>query len=151
MSKHDVVDLPSGRRVDLNDRFDVSACETEDDAWYLLQAIQEKILDIEFQVECFEEGYHPDGQRFSPNRPPPPMWMPRAKKALGWSRLQKSDAQREFQKIAKAAKEHEKRSRDLRIERQFVDVAKQKLSEDLFEQILTAAIERAQTIENLAA
>ena len=55
LDRTDLVRLPSGVTIDLYD-FNVKDCKTPDDAFELLQAIQEKIIDIEFHIECYDLG-----------------------------------------------------------------------------------------------
>ncbi len=104
VTKTDYVKLPSGKEVNLYD-LDLDVCKTPDDAWEVQQELQAKIIEIEYQLECYSLGYGPQGEPLSPKDPPPVLWSARAKKALAWAKLQKSDANRRFQHLAKQEKE----------------------------------------------
>lgn len=135
--KGDLVTLPSGAVVDMAD-VDVAVCRSAEDAQELITALSEKILSIEFHIDCFNDGFHPDGEPHSDERPKLPMWAPRAKKALAWSKLRKSEAQ---VLLSRFQKERNDRDRvQERRERAFVDVAKAMLPKADFDQMMMAAI-----------
>ena len=100
----DNLKLPSGAIVDLSD-VDFSQCKSSDDCWEILQGLEEKIISIEFQLECVGLGRHPNGSPLTSENPPPDLWEPRANQALKWCKLRKADAQRELGKFGKREKQ----------------------------------------------
>lgn len=86
----DYVELASGAEIDLND-VDIYKCKSIHDCNELDALLQRKVVDIEYQLECYEAFYHPDGELFTPERPPPHLWQQRAKKALGMTKVLKQE------------------------------------------------------------
>lgn len=136
----DLVLVPSGKEVDLGD-IDVGSLETSDDCWEVLQALEEKIIDIDFQIAAHDIGRFPDGKPYGSSGEvrADPLWLPKAKKALAWSRLRKADVQRRLGVIAR----HEKAAERNTVDRAFVNAAKLVLDDDLFGRLLKLAEERA--------
>jgi hypothetical protein len=134
----DYLDLPSGGRVDLFN-LNADAIRTQEDAHWLMQILQERILDIEYQLECYMLGCWPNGRPITPIDKPDILWQVRAKKALGWAKLHKSTAQQRLQYIASSENKKEQQARQSRKERLFVDCAKGILDRETFERIMTLA------------
>lgn len=86
----DYAELSSGAEIDLND-VDVYACKSIQDCLELDALLQRKVVDIEYQLDCYAACYHPDGELFTPERPPPHLWEQRAKKALGMTKVLKQE------------------------------------------------------------
>ena len=86
----DIVKLPSGATIDMND-IDIDALKTADDCHEVGQMLQERIIAIEYQLECHSLGYHSDGRQFTPDSPPQPLWAARARKALSYAKMTKAD------------------------------------------------------------
>lgn len=137
-TRTDIIRLPSGVTVDLFD-LDPRVCRTADDAWELGQALQEKIIEIDFQIECYGLGYW-NNKPISPENVAPPLWEARAKKALAWAKLNKSDAQNRFQKLAKAERGESERAKRSELGDAFIDAARAMLTDDEFAGIMAAAI-----------
>lgn len=132
----DIVELPSGVEIDLHN-FDAQECKTQEDAFELLQAIQEKIIQIEYHIDLFEAaGCKPNGMPYTTGDRVDLTWMPRAKKALAWAKLQKADAQMRLQSISKQEKAEERRF----IAIAFMDQARLSLADDVFDAVLKKAV-----------
>jgi hypothetical protein len=129
----DFVVLPSGAKVDLKN-VNVRACRTQEDAFELMQCLQEKMISIDYQLECYSLGYWPDGRQIKQDDKPEPLWLPRAKQAMAYAKMHKADAQNRLQRIAKA----ENLERYQRRERVFMDIAADILDEGTFSQIMKA-------------
>jgi hypothetical protein len=139
----DIVELPSGVEIDLHN-FDVGECKTSEDAFELLQAIQEKIIEIEYHIDLFEAaGCRPNGTPYSTGDRIDLTWMPRAKKALAWAKVQKADAQMRMQSIAKKEKADERRSIGIA----FMDQARLSLADDVFDAILKKAVAKLEAAQ----
>lgn len=136
----DVVKLPCGSTIDLED-FDARDIKSLEDAHVAMSILQEKIIEIDYQLECYGLGFHPDGEPFSPNRPPPPLWAPRAKKALAYSKLAKSEVQLRLQGLSRKESEDRKTKRQREREYMFVEVARSRLDGAVFSGIMAAACE----------
>ena len=135
--RSDIHTLPSGSRVDLLN-FDAGAMRTLEDGHEALAILERKIIEIEFQIACHKQGYHTDGAPFTPERPPDAIWMPRASKALGWARLQKSRVTQRLASLARIGSDRV--AQQTARERAFIDIAKTILPADQFQQIMLAAI-----------
>lgn len=133
----DGVDLPSGGRVDFRN-FITQDIVTEDDGNAVLAALSEKIVEITYQVEAHERGYHPDGEPHTDARPALPLWLPRAHKALGWAKHHKMITQKRIETIR--AGEKRKVSDQAAMERAFVEAARSVLPESEFDRIISAAV-----------
>lgn len=129
----DVVTLPSGAQVNLLN-FNAKACQSIEDAQCIMSVLEEKMIDIEYQLGCHEEGFHPDGAPFSLDRPPPVLWRPRANKAMRWTKLQKAEVQNLMSRITAKDRQSDR----LRFLEAFVETAKLALPKDEFERILIA-------------
>lgn len=83
--------LPSGAVVDLFD-FDLSVCRTAEDLHEVMLVCEEKIIEIEYQIDLFKVGYH--APNFPVNKDThDPTWRARANKALAYAKMQKSEVQ----------------------------------------------------------
>lgn len=130
----DIVVLESGLELDLLN-IDFSKCRTVDELNELDIILQEKVIEIDFQIECYNQGYHPDGTAFSPERPPPILWEPRAKKAMAWTKLQKQEINLLRQRLAK-----NKDKVDFRVVSEvFVDLCHLVMPKDQFDDIMGRA------------
>jgi len=134
----DTAKMPSGAVIDMND-IDFALLKTADDCFELGQLLQERIIAIEYQLECHAAGFHSDGRPFSPDAPPQALWAARAKKALSFAKMQKADAAHRSQQIAKIER-GDRQERQSKVERAFMDIAKTTLPEKKFQDILDRAL-----------
>lgn len=137
----DTAKMPSGAVIDMND-IDFALLKTADDCFELGQLLQERIIAIEYQLECHAAGFHSDGRPFSPDAPPQALWAARAKKALSFAKMQKADAAHRSQQIARDER-IERLERQGKVERAFVDLAKVALPEKKFDELMKRALEQA--------
>jgi len=134
----DTAKMPSGAVIDMND-IDFALLKTADDCFELGQLLQERIIAIEYQLECHAAGFHSDGRPFSPDAPPQALWAARAKKALSFAKMQKADAAHRSQQIVKNER-GDRQERQSKVERAFMDIAKTTLPEKKFQDILDRAL-----------
>lgn len=130
LPKTDRREMPSGVIIDLNN-FDAAALRTTDDCDEAEALIAAKMIEIEFQLACRDAGFHHDGRKITDADPLPPLWLPRATKAMAWTKLQKAEVNQRRQKINRAANE----ARQTSAERRFIEVAREVLPADQFSAI----------------
>lgn len=135
--------LPSGAVVNLIN-LDTSLCRDGYDCDDLVLAIKEKIVDLEYQIECVDLGLHPDGVPFTAERPLDRHWLARLKKALAWSKLQLADASMRKQHLSRGRKD----DKSVTIQHLFVSTAKLILEPQVFEQIMSISRQLAQSKED---
>lgn len=132
--REDFYRLPSGAVVNLLD-LDVALCADDTDCDDLTLAIKEKLIDLEYQLDCIEQGIHPSGEPITPLRPIDKVWLARLKKAINWSKLQVAEIS--MRKQAMARQRNTKRRASL--EGLFVDTARLQLDKETFHKILSIA------------
>jgi hypothetical protein len=122
------ITLPSGVRVNL-DTPDFLALKTPDDFLELQCALQEKIIDIELQIDLFKVGH------FMSDKMQDVTWLPRANAALKWAKLYRDECAKRGGRFNDRIKEARQREREGR----FVAEAKKTLTEDQFRAIARAS------------
>lgn len=127
LPKTDRHEMPSGVIIDLNN-FNASALRTTDDCDEAEALIAAKMIEIEFQLACRDAGFHADGRKITDADPLPPLWAPRATRAMAWTKMQKAEVNQRRQKINRAANE----ARQTSTERRFIEVAREVLPADQF-------------------
>lgn len=125
----DMFTLPSGATISV-DRPDFSVCKDAEDLMELKYALSEKIIEIELQIDLYEAVAHPQE-----NAAKPLDWLPRAKAALKWAKLYRDEAQNRQGRAAGI----DKQKQHLRTERCVVDMLKELLPADKFQQLIEAA------------
>lgn len=132
--------LSSGVVIDLSD-FLASVLLTIDDCNEAMNLVQEKALQIEYQMDLYKEGYHADGEPFSPERPPTPMWVAKANKALAWTKINKNDITNRKERLSRIEHEMTQLARRRELEHMFLEVSRNKLPRHEFASILLTANE----------
>jgi len=120
----DTMILPSGAEISV-DRPDFDACNTVDDFLEIKYALNEKIIDIEYQIDLYEAGCV---QRTDPS------WLPRAKASLKWAKLYRDEAQNRQGRRSQLEKQRLHAARD----RSVVQVLKELLSQEDFDALIAA-------------
>lgn len=122
------ITLPSGVKVDVNQP-DFSAVKTAEDFLELRCAIQEKIIDIELQIDMFKVG------ALEPGRPVELSWLPRATAAAKWAKLYRDECQTRAGQLNNREAEERRR----KVETRFVEAARDLLSAKKFKELATIA------------
>jgi hypothetical protein len=138
--RNQVHTLTSGAEIDLAD-VDVSKLLTIDDCNEAMTLVAEKALSIEFQMDCYKEGYHADGEAFSPERPPTALWIAKANKALAWTKINKNDITIRKERLTRIEHEKVQLAKRRELEHMFLEVARSKLPRHEFASILLTANE----------
>jgi hypothetical protein len=132
--------LSSGVVIDLSD-FVANDLLTIDDCNEAMSLVQEKALQIEYQMDLYKEGYHADGEPFSPERPPTPMWVAKANKALAWTKINKNDITNRKERLSRIEHEKAQLARRRELAHMFLEVARNKLPRHEFAAMLLTANE----------
>ena len=122
------ITLPSGVTVNL-DQPDFFALKTQDDFLELQCALQEKIIDIELQIDLFKVGH------FMSDKQHDVTWLPRANAALKWAKLYRDECAKRGGRLNDRIKEARQREREGR----FVAEAKKQLSDEVFRSVARAS------------
>ena len=117
--------LPSGLAIDI-DRPDLSAIRDENDFTEVIYLLQEKIIDIELQIDMAECG-----TPLQIGKPYDPTSMPRTKAALRWAKLHREEAARRSGIVAREIR----RKREITSERRFITTARAMLAADTYASI----------------
>lgn len=134
VKREDLYTLPSGATVNLLD-LDVRLCRDDTDCDDLTLTIKEKLIDLEYQLDCIEQGIHPSGVPITPLAPVDRAWLARLKKAISWSKLQVAEISMRKQAMAR----ERNAARQVSIESLFVDTARLQLDRETFTRIMTIA------------
>ena len=124
-----VIELASGNSIDV-DRPDFSKIKTVEDFLDLRYALQEKIIDIELQIDLFTSGAGVlMGRSYRVG------WLPLAQAALKWAKLYRDECQNRQSLLTKA----ERVSAQAELGQQFIACARAILDQETFAEILAAA------------
>jgi hypothetical protein len=126
-----IVRLPSGVEVDV-DRPDFSLCVTAEDFVDFKYALQEKIIDIELQIDLHKVGKLTCADGTLRNDP---AWLPRANAALKWAKLHRDECQTLQGRVTAARKKQDHDD----LERGIIDVIKAVATPQEFQTLLRIA------------
>lgn len=147
--KSEFVDFEGGSTVDLCD-FVVTDLKNAEDCQEAMVVLMEKIANIEYQIELYDAGFHSDGEPFSPERKPSPVWRARANKALKLTKMHRQEAQNRAGYLSRKIGLQLEEARRREVEAMFVEVARGKLPRNEFAAILVTANELARSSKPIA-
>lgn len=131
----DLIVLPSGEEFNI-DRPNFMQLRSEEDFLEVQCALQEKIIDIELQIEIACIGQHPPVGKADDLS-----WLPRANAALKWAKLYRAECQERRGMVAKK----EKAARQLTHDSSFVGAARAMLDHETFMKISAVATTMTKT------
>lgn len=126
--------LSSGKDIRL-DRPDFSIIKTEDDFVEVTFALQERIIEIELNIELEKERRANLADQGTLDR----TWRPRAEAALKWAKLYRAECQQRQGLLAKREKAQRTAMRDATVGQRFIDAARNILPKETWDQIMSEA------------